>query len=252
MPTATGQLRYGPRGSTVPRVGWWMILECDLDWHALFAPHVHKHMPGRWVMAVDRDRVFDGRHVDHTPHLGLVKPLFQMPAWGPHVSVVRNEKPTKHLDVWQFHVRMGDVQQEILSMRESLRFYEDQSTAFSEAVAQAGEGRKGRREMEASLLEMRRKVVDRQTRLGRLNRELRDLKEQWRKWRKAEGFPEGLTSGLPVKFAFDVDLKEGRTHWWLDVQCKKVPFIREFYGLTPWPRVRLHLTVGVTVGGIPY
>lgn len=249
MPTATGQLRYGPRGATVPRKGWWMILECDRDWHRLFEPLVTREMPGRWVMAIDRDRVFDGRLVDTTPHLGLLKPTFQMPAWGPHVSIVRGEKPTKHLDVWDFHVRMGDVQQELVSMRESLAHWEAKAAEFAPEVERAG-GR-GRGEMEASLREMHATVTDRQRRIGRLRRELSDLKDRWREMRRERGLPEGLTSGINVQFHFDPDLKLGRTHWWLDVRCKKVPVVREFFGLAPWPRVRLHLTVGVTEGGIP-
>jgi hypothetical protein len=112
----------------------------------MYAPHVEREMPGTWVLAADADRVFESTYegrpqrplirryephdrtrytevqitraldlprvfADFTPHLGLMKPAFQAPAWGPHISVIRGtiEKVPKHLDVWDLAVQIGDI-----------------------------------------------------------------------------------------------------------------------------------------------
>jgi len=253
MPTARGRLRYGPRGSTVPRKGWWAILECDPDWHGFYAPWIHRKIPGQWMMAVDRERVFEGRLVDTTPHLGLVKPLFQMPAWGPHISVIRNEKPTLHLDVWELQVRLGDAEQEVESLRHAIRYWQDKVTAYAEEVSQIGPGCKPkfRQAADDALRDMRATLTRRERHQGRAKKDVKRFKADWKRMRKGQGLPDGLTSGVPVKFQYDEMLIRGRTHWLFKVWSGRLLQFREFFGLPRKPRVPLHLTIGVTEGGVP-
>lgn len=104
MPTATGFLTYDPAAFTVRRKAWWCILECGSGWFWWYKPQLLQELPGEWMWAVDRDRVFEGgtgSRVDKTPHLALVRPTLSPPAWGPHISIMRGEKPRRNLDVWQ-------------------------------------------------------------------------------------------------------------------------------------------------------
>lgn len=247
---AIGQLRYGPRASTVDRKGRWLAVECDRDWFHMYAPQVHREMPGRWMQAVDRDRArMDSRgRVD--PRLGIVKPIFQEPAWGPHISVSRGERFTEHLDVWDLGVEMGDVRQEITSMRLSRRHYEAQAVEFEQTLARMSPGvrPKYRKAAEDSLAGMRAKVADRAVRLVRLERRESVLLERWERLRASQGLPEWLTPGGPIQFGYSPDLKLAGSHWYLDVKSRTLGRLRTFFGLPVRPRVPFHLTVGVTGG----
>jgi len=121
MPQATGYLQYGPSNPRLPRAGFWSILRCDPDWFRLYAPQTLAEMAPDWVLAVDRDRIFEGRRVDYSPHLALIRPPLQEPAWGPHISITRNERPNLHLDVWDLAVRIEDLQQRPSTNKKHLR-----------------------------------------------------------------------------------------------------------------------------------
>lgn len=182
-----------------------MILTCDRDWHRMYIPDVQRLSPGEWMMVADADRAFDNTYqgrprqplirkfrkggdytehqvvephdlptvfVDYTPHLGLVRPRFMPPAWGPHISVIRGEQPTQNRDIWDLMVR-------------------------------------------------RRGGMD---------------------------TPDWLRENSPVEFEYDLELQAARTHWYLRVRCPQVVAIRRFYGLPDYPKVPLHLTVGVSEG----
>jgi hypothetical protein len=100
MPLAVGHLRYNPTAPSVERKAWWCILDCGPGWFWWYRPQLHRELPGRWIQAVDRDRVFEGQRVDRTPHLAYIRPALAPPAWGPHISITRGEKPKANLDVW--------------------------------------------------------------------------------------------------------------------------------------------------------
>jgi hypothetical protein len=198
------------------------------------------------MQTVDRDRASLDARGKVDPRLGLVKPTFQEPAWGPHVSIVRGERVRDHLDVWDLGVELGDVLEEIISMVESRKHYEAKAAEFSAQVAAMGPGvrPKYRAAQEASLTDMQTKVADRTRRLARLERDEARLVARW----KALGLPDYLTPGGKVQFGFDPDIKLARTHWYLDVKCRTLGRVREFYGLPARLPVRPHLTVGVTGG----
>lgn len=203
MPTATGQLRYDPTVPGLPLNGHWMVLSCDMDWHRMYVPDVERMAPGTWMLVADADRIFDNTYqgrpqqpvlrrfrkggdyiehqvadpsslpnvfVDYTPHLGLVRPRFDPPAWGPHISIIRGEQPTRNQDIWDILAR-----------------------------------RRGSAEM-----------------------------------------PDWLRQNASVEFEYDPELHMARTHWYLRIRCPQVMAIRRFYGLSDYPKVPLHLTVGVS------
>lgn len=101
MITATGHLRYDPKAPSVAWKPWWCILACGSGWFWRLAPELRNTLEGDWKYVVDRDRVFEGRLVDRTPHLALVKPQMSPPAWGPHISVFRGERPRLNKDAWK-------------------------------------------------------------------------------------------------------------------------------------------------------
>lgn len=138
MQTATGRIRYNPTIPGLPRNGDWLILECDDDWHRMYAAEAEARLPGRWMLAVDADRYFTSEYagrpqqplirqhekygvfterqvrtphelprtfVDYTPHLALFRPRFERPVWGVHISVVRGESPRIHRATWDQQVR---------------------------------------------------------------------------------------------------------------------------------------------------
>ena len=100
MPTAVGHIRYNPSAASVQRKAWWCILFCGSGWYWWLSPQLRRELPGEWMMAVDRSRVFEGQRVDRDPRLALVRPTLQPPAWGPHISVFRGEKPQKNRNQW--------------------------------------------------------------------------------------------------------------------------------------------------------
>lgn len=109
MPTATGIIRYGPQSPSLPRRGWWLLVECDPDWFRLYGPWAHRSLTPQWINAVDRDRIFDSRHVDREPRLALFRSTILCPAWNPHISVFRNERPRTNIDLWKGGVEIGDL-----------------------------------------------------------------------------------------------------------------------------------------------
>ena len=123
MPSASGILRYGPQSPSLSRKGWWMLVECDSDWFRLYGPWAHRTLQPQWIHAVDRDRIFDSRRVDREPRLAIMRPTILEPAWSPHISVCRNERPRTHRDMWIRATEIGDL----LSRRDWLRS-QDRST----------------------------------------------------------------------------------------------------------------------------
>jgi hypothetical protein len=251
MAQAIGRLRYGPQGATVPRKGRWIILECDRDWFAMFAPQVHRKIPGRWANVVDEDRHhMDGVHRHIDPRLALVKPGFQEPAWHPHISITRNERLASHKDVWDLGVAFGDVQQEMVSMVESGKHHEAKVLDLVEELRRMGPGTKPkyRIPVEEALERSRHLTRHRTRRLARLERDESRLLEEWDRMQADQDLPDFLNPGGNIQFGVNMDLKLARTHWYLDAKCRTLGRIRHFFGLDPRPRVPFHLTVGVTSG----
>jgi len=96
-PTAIGRLRYDPRGASVPYRPWWLVLQCDGDWHRRLLVDVRGKLPQAWRIVTDPDRNV-GKTRD-VPHLGRVGRLIR-PAWGCHISILRGERPTKNAGAW--------------------------------------------------------------------------------------------------------------------------------------------------------
>lgn len=250
MTRAAGHLRYEPRVATLPTKGRWLILRCDRDWHHWYAIQAHKEFQGRWVKVIDKDRVSPGSHKGVESRLGLMKPTFQEPAWGPHISVVRGniEKVTKHLDVWNLGARIGAAQQRIASATHLKASYSIQALEYEAALATLRPGikQKIQRAAEASLLRMRTKIIDQKVRLERGQREEGYLLKAWEKMRRTQNLPSEVMPGGEVLFDFDLELRLARTHWYLEVRSPTLIRIRAFFGLRGHPRVPFHLTVGVT------
>jgi hypothetical protein len=248
MPQAIGTLRFGPRGTTVPRKGRWLILECDHDWFDLYAPQVHRELPGRWASVVDSDRATAHEKVE--ARLGLVKPGFQIPSWGPHISTVRGfDKPSAHRDLWDLGVDLGDVRQEMVSMVESRKFHAAKVASLTaELIKSAAAKPKYRKPVEDALQRSQEAVEERTTRMVRLTRKETRLVAVLKGMTEAQGLPDYVLPGAKVQFGFDPDIKLIREYWFLDVKCRTLGSIRHFFGLDPRPRVPFHLTVAVTSG----
>jgi flagellar biosynthesis chaperone FliJ len=237
MQTALGQIRLGPRASSVPRRGWWSILQCDRDWHGLCEPVFQLRTPGEWV------DTGGGK-------LALVRPRFEVPAWGPHISITRNEKPKQHLDVWRLLQDLGDLEEELMSMRESLRHYEAKAAEYRKTLEDMGPGvrPKFRRQAEASLTEMERTIANRERRIPMLTTDIQKVRSEWGRLRGRLRLPKWFGSGQPLRFEHEDELRLWGSHWGLRVRCDTLGDIRELFGLRRQPRVPFHLTVGVTEG----
>jgi len=89
--SAAGWLSFDPEAKSIVKKPWWVILQCDRDWFYLYKDYLEKHGPTRWANVVDLDRR-TGHIIDRTPRLGVLTD-FKVPAWGPHISVIRGEQP---------------------------------------------------------------------------------------------------------------------------------------------------------------
>lgn len=245
-----------------------MVLSCDQDWHDMCAREVEHRIPGKWMFVADADRVFSEAYhgrpqrplirkankgggyserqvtaahelptmfIDYTPHLGLVRPRFDPPAWGPHISMCRGEQPQKNQQVWDAQARLGAAVQAVLFLRSA----QAQQAEKTEAYATTATGPKERQNL-VVMQDHSRQLTGRLTQAEKTWAQLRD--------RVDTRVPEFLREDATVEFEFEPDLRLGHTHWYLKVRCPQVPGIRRFYGLTDYPKVPLHLTVGVVSG----
>jgi len=82
-----GTLRFDPQVKSTSRGRWWLILECGEGWWNLYSYWSDQLGWGRWVH-------------DRHGKLQWANNQLVRPAWGPHVSVIRREKPRKNLNRW--------------------------------------------------------------------------------------------------------------------------------------------------------
>jgi len=204
-------------------------------------------MPGRWASVIDEDR--STTHEKASARLGLVKPQFQMPSWGPHVSITRGFEKPEHHDLWDLGVDLGDVRQEMVSMVESRKHHEAKVVSLTAELERSASAKaKHLKPVQDALKHSQRAVRERATRLVRLKRDEAHLARVLEATVKSQDLPEYVIPGAKIQFGFDPDLKLARTHWYLDVKCRTLNRIRHFFGLEPQPRVPFHLTVAVTSG----
>ena len=101
MPTARGHLSFDPRVASIDSKPWWLILRCDYAWYEMYERWITRAGYGkRWVRAIDSLRVNpDGQSLDLAPRLALSGGVMP-PAWGPHISVMRGERPRAQEAKW--------------------------------------------------------------------------------------------------------------------------------------------------------
>jgi hypothetical protein len=277
MQTAIGHLRYEPQVPGLAANGPWAILACDADWHRMCARDVERRTPGQWMHVADADRVFDvayqGRpqrplirkfkkggeftehqiqkphevptvFVDYTPHLGLVRPRFDPPAGGPHISIVRNEQPTRNRHAWEFQARLGAAIQNLTHLRSAKAQMTAKAEAFALTIREVASA-KERQNMEHSLAAMWSEVMTLTRRITQAENAVDRLNAERLRSQEIRRMPDFLVEDALVEFEYDPELLLGRTHWFLRVRCPQVVEFRRFYGLPDYPRVPLHLTVGV-------
>ena len=244
--TASGVLRYGPTAETVDRAPWWMILHCGPDWFHLYSQWMTEHSEGRWAHVVDPARIFRGQDVDREPRLALLRPVYEPPAWGPHISIMRGEKPLKNLDLWVLQRKIGDAQwgegraaTRLKRMVETLAELKAQCESASKKQIHSLKGQI--RGLETKISKQRRWRQGNKSILQRLLGELQDRRGR---------MPSGLDSGMEIEFTYEPSprTKSFLHHWWLDVRSEELENIREFYGLPREPKVPFHLTLGIESG----
>jgi len=98
--TPVGRIRYDPRAETVKFRPGWAVLSVGTGWFHLYDHWLQRGIPGAWRNVIDEDRVFRGQDVDRAPRLGLVRQRLQMPAWGPHITLVRGTRPRRNQKDW--------------------------------------------------------------------------------------------------------------------------------------------------------
>lgn len=246
MPTAVGRLRYGPQSPSLPRKGWWLLLECDRDWFRRYAPEAQRELPPQFVEVVDRDRVFEGRHVDDAPRLGIYRPALLEPAWRPHISIARNERPKMNLDLWNMAVQAGDLLDDEEHAIESAKYLRDKATRLQAELALVDPGKaKHIRKMQAEIDDALRVAATRDRKLHAVRAAIPKALDAWRVEAERRGLPPRLGPGSRVEFAWNECPRSSGHHWWFDVICETLLDLREVYGLRRGPRLPLHLTFAV-------
>lgn len=96
-PTATGHLRYDPRGGGTAFLPWWLLVQCDDDWFRRLERDIRGKMPRCWRMVLDPARNVGKETAP--PHLALPGKIVP-PNWGPHIAVLRGDKPPKKERWW--------------------------------------------------------------------------------------------------------------------------------------------------------
>lgn len=245
MSQATGTFRYGPDSPTVPRRGFWAILACDWDWFNLYGRWAEQAQRCRWARVIDLDRVFNGQYVDSQPRLGIIRPALQPPAWGPHISIVRGERPTQHLDLWNLGVELGDRQSEcsrlVCAVEQRI-----EKISILEAAMQNSMKPKFRSETEAQIANLQKEI----RRLSNREKTLREthLPQMQRDWLSVAN-PVGVSfvPGGNIPFDF-TEMHSDGNHWWFDVQAPILSEFRKTFGLSPMPSLPFHLTFAVKDG----
>jgi len=249
VPAATGILRYGPQSQSVPRKGWWAVLVCDRDWFLRYGAEAQRELTPQFVEAVDEDRLFEGQFVDRTPRLAIYRPPLFEPAWHPHISITRGEKPTRHLDLWGLGVKVGDLMDAEEHAVESAKYLRDKAVRLQEAL-EAVDPRKTKyiRKAEAEIADTLRVAKGRDKALVRAQTELQRTRTEWRKAARKAGVPLWFAPGTPVEFGWDPECRSSGHHWWFPVKSKLLLNLRQVYGLRRQPRLPLHLTFAVAEG----
>jgi hypothetical protein len=197
---------------------------------------------------VDRDRVFDGQYVDESLRLALLTPILHPPAWGPHVSVIRNEAPKKNRDLWLKAVEIGDMADELTRLSESSRFLREKAQRLHEAAEQAGKA-DDRERIHKQAEETLASAKSREHRIPRFRDDLWLARDRWDRVRSKAGLPEGIGPLNEVSVEIDVEnVETSGHHWWFSVQSERIRTIREVFGLSPRIPLPPHMTFAVLEG----
>ena len=257
----TGHLRLDPNGLTgAVRAGRrqnWAVLFCDPGWYGMNLALAKEHLPGRWGTARDglRPRVGavgeggGGSQLDLTPKLVFIKPMPEMPAWGPHVSLIRGEAPRLNLDVWATRsaVTMREQELERLDQQVAAMVIARDNLVDTIDGTAPSKREKFRREQQALLQQKNVDIGRAQSARPHVLARLREAENRWNDIDQ-ERFPAGLRPARPLTFEVTSALQTGTTHWWYEIHCAAIEDLRSFFGLAPLPRIPLHLTVGVMPG----
>lgn len=233
MPTASGILRYGPQSPSLPRKGWWLLVECDSDWFRLYGSWALQSIEPQWIQAVDRDRIFDSRRVDREPRLAISRPTILEPAWKPHISICRNERPRTHRDMWIRATEIGDLQSKS-------RWLQETAEALEDKARQLGPGPEARHAVNDSRGRLRQKK--------RVDRNLHEQLQDWLSDAHRRNIPANMAPGNEIKFEFNHEARTNGHHWWFSVDYPFLGDLRSTYGLRRRPRVPFHLTFAVLEG----
>jgi len=237
MPSAVGHLRYGPSSVSVPRKGYWLVLECDRDWFHWHGSAAQRSLPPQFICGPG-----------DTPKMGITRPTLCPPAWGPHISIVRGERPKNHTPVWDLAVRAGDVRDQAVSRREAARAIREKLVHLQAALDNTVKP-KARQELEATIPALLRQANGLETDSRRtFQRDLPAAQANWRQAATSAGVPHWLAPGVPIEFEYDPVPRTSGHHWWFMVTCEALLDLREVYGIRRAPRVPLHLTFAVHEG----
>jgi len=97
--TATGTLQYDPRATSVEFTQWCLILKCDYDWFRKTEYDTRGQLPQTWMNVIDQLRSTGSSGKITDTRLGLMGKMLP-PPWGCHVSVFRQERPTRNVQDW--------------------------------------------------------------------------------------------------------------------------------------------------------
>lgn len=234
---AVGYLRYGPDSPSVPRKGYWSILACDPDWFKLYGLPTMQKLPGKWVWAVDKDRIVNGAHGLPEPRLAYYRPTLLAPAWQPHISITRNEKPRDHERLWDLAVQIGDLQDIIRAVPFIVEFHERKIAMLCEQRDPKAKGFIKEHEQAIAKAKARKVAATRK------------LPSSEQLWLEKAGRMDTFRPGKEVVFSFDpTDIRTNGNHWWFLIQCPLLNDFRQAYGLSREPFVPLHLTFAVLEG----
>lgn len=242
---ATGHLWYGPTAPSVKSKPGWLILDCGTDWFRLYSQWMVDHSPGRWARVVDRDRVF-GNTVDKAPRLALVRPQYDSPAWGPHISICRGEKPRSRKDIWSLQESLSDAQWAVRRLDAVIAELHESLNQLSLDLVEATSD-KQRARITSDQERIRKTIKARQANLRSFESKVAPLV------RRSDDLkvPSEFRSGAEIEFGYDPTpkTKDGLHHWWLDIlEADLLGEVRDYYGLRPRPRVPFHLTLGIESG----
>jgi hypothetical protein len=178
-----------------------------------------------------------------------MRPTLIEPAWKPHISVVRREKPRKHLDIWELAIECGDLMDERTYLVESAYYLRSKADTIERELALTDHSKVKHIELAwKEIRDARRTAEKRDNALRRMRGRILPALERWRRLADKHGLPKGIGPNERALFRFDVNPGTNGRHWWFDVECELLHEIREVFGLRPSPHVRFHLTFAVREG----